>query len=28
MVEAKWRSGSERLKLDDDGLEAELACFG
>jgi prolyl-tRNA synthetase len=28
VVEAKWRSSSERLNLDDEGLAAELARFG
>ena len=27
VVEAKWRSSSERLSLDDKGLAAELARF-
>ncbi|MFN2242449.1 MAG: proline--tRNA ligase [Anaerolineae bacterium] len=28
IIEAKWRSSSERLKLDDDGLAAEIARLG
>jgi len=28
VIEAKWRDSSERMKLDDDGLAAELARFG
>jgi prolyl-tRNA synthetase len=28
VIEAKWRNGQERLKLDEDGLAEELAHFG
>jgi prolyl-tRNA synthetase len=28
VIEAKWRNSDERLKLDDDGLAAEIARLG